>query len=51
MPVCPVDAIFPSDDVPAEWKEYIAINANFFTEHTDAAGGASQSAYAPQLED
>ena len=40
-----------SDDVPGEWKEYIGINANFFTEHPDAAGGASQSAYAPQLED
>ncbi len=51
MPACPVDAIFPQDDVPAEWKEFIAINADFFTAHPDAQGGASQSPYAPQLED
>ncbi|EQD78671.1 4Fe-4S ferredoxin iron-sulfur binding domain protein [mine drainage metagenome] len=24
---CPVKAIFPEDDVPAEWKKYIEINA------------------------
>ncbi len=24
---CPVKAIFPVDDVPAEWKKYIEINA------------------------
>jgi ferredoxin len=48
--VCPVDAIFPADDVPGEWKEYTEINAKFFEEHTDAQGGASQSPYAPALE-
>lgn len=50
MPVCPVDAIFPADDVPGEWREYIETNANFFTEHPDAQGGASQSPFAPALE-
>lgn len=24
---CPVKAIFPEDDLPAEWKKYIEINA------------------------
>ena len=27
--VCPVDAIFPEDEVPAEWQDYIEKNANF----------------------
>jgi NAD-dependent dihydropyrimidine dehydrogenase PreA subunit len=27
---CPVQAIFPQDDVPAEWKKYIQINADHF---------------------
>ena len=29
-PVCPVEAIFYEDDVPAEWKDYTAANAEFF---------------------
>src|SRR4051794_16599362 len=35
-PVCPVDAIFYEDDLPAELRGYIAVNAAFF----DAPGGA-----------
>jgi NAD-dependent dihydropyrimidine dehydrogenase PreA subunit len=27
---CPVKAIFPEDDVPAEWKKYIEINAQHY---------------------
>jgi ferredoxin len=27
---CPVQAIFPQDDVPAEWRKYIQINADHF---------------------
>ena len=27
---CPVDAIYPDDEVPEQWKEYIAINAKFY---------------------
>jgi ferredoxin len=30
QPECPVDAIFPEDDVPEEWNSYIAINKDFF---------------------
>jgi len=30
VPVCPVDAIYWVDDVPPEWSEYIAANAEFF---------------------
>ena len=29
-PECPVNAIFPEDDVPEEWKDYIRINKEFF---------------------
>jgi len=28
--VCPVNAIYYEEDTPEEWKEYIAINANYF---------------------
>jgi ferredoxin len=27
VPECPVEAIFHEDNVPEEWKEYIAMNA------------------------
>jgi ferredoxin len=27
VPLCPVSAIFPEDDVPEKWKDYIALNA------------------------
>ncbi len=27
VPVCPVEAIFPDDEVPERYKEYIKINA------------------------
>jgi ferredoxin len=36
--VCPVDAIFLDTDVPAQWREYIEINAAFFRQHKAAAG-------------
>ena len=29
-PACPVEAIFYADDVPDEWKEFTAINAEYF---------------------
>lgn len=32
---CPVDAIFPEDQVPEEWASYIALNAAHF--HTSAS--------------
>lgn len=27
---CPVDAIFPADELPVQWQGYTAINAQFF---------------------
>ena len=27
---CPVSAIFPSDDVPPQWKSFIQRNADYF---------------------
>ena len=27
VPECPVEAIFAEDDVPAEWEEFIQLNA------------------------
>ena len=30
-PECPVNAIFPQDDVPEEWMSYVAINADSYT--------------------
>ena len=28
--VCPVNAIYYEEDTPEEWKDYLAINANYF---------------------
>jgi NAD-dependent dihydropyrimidine dehydrogenase PreA subunit len=40
-PVCPVEAIFYEDDVPAQWKDYIGANYEFF-EDLGSPGGASK---------
>ena len=29
-PECPVDAIFMEDELPAQWKDYVKQNAEFF---------------------
>jgi NAD-dependent dihydropyrimidine dehydrogenase PreA subunit len=29
-PVCPTQAIYYEDDLPAEWEDYIKVNADFF---------------------
>lgn len=29
-PVCPVTAIFPEEELPEKWQEYIAINADYY---------------------
>ena len=29
-PECPVEAIFPEEDVPKEWNKFIKINYDFF---------------------
>lgn len=40
-PVCPVEAIFYEDDVPAAWGEYTSTNVDFFNE-LGSPGGASK---------
>ena len=32
---CPVQAIFPEEDLPDEWKKYIKINEDWYQEHGD----------------
>jgi NAD-dependent dihydropyrimidine dehydrogenase PreA subunit len=29
-PVCPVTAIFPEEELPDKWQEYVAINTEYF---------------------
>lgn len=29
-PVCPVTAIFPEEELPEKWQEYVAINADYY---------------------
>jgi ferredoxin len=44
-PACPVTAIFYEDDVPAEWKQFTPVNAEFFNESVSgigSPGGAAQ---------
>jgi NAD-dependent dihydropyrimidine dehydrogenase PreA subunit len=40
-PVCPVEAIFYEDDVPAEWADYTRANVDFFDD-LGSPGGASK---------
>jgi hypothetical protein len=35
MPVCPVDAIFPADKVPAGMRDYIGTNRFIFAETSE----------------
>lgn len=39
-PVCPAQAIFYEDDLPAEWVQYTQINAGFFDELGTPGGAA-----------
>ena len=44
-PACPVEAIFYEDDIPDEWKNFTAINAEFFGDAVTGLGdpgGAAQ---------
>jgi NAD-dependent dihydropyrimidine dehydrogenase PreA subunit len=43
-PVCPVEAIFYEDDVPAQWKAFTEANAAFFTEGDDPLGSPGGAA-------
>ena len=38
--MCPVEAIFYEDDVPDEWSDYTAANAEFFAELGSPGGAA-----------
>ena len=40
-PVCPVEAIYYEDDLPASWSHCTRINAEFFDQH-GSPGGASR---------
>jgi ferredoxin len=39
-PVCPVEAIYYEDDVPEEWSDYTAANAEFFVDLGSPGGAA-----------
>jgi NAD-dependent dihydropyrimidine dehydrogenase PreA subunit len=39
-PICPVEAIYHEDDVPAKWSAYRAANVDFFRELGSPGGGA-----------
>ncbi|MDR1711396.1 MAG: ferredoxin family protein [Propionibacteriaceae bacterium] len=41
-PVCPTEAIFYADDVPADQEPFIAANADFFAEIGSPGGAARQ---------
>ena len=44
VPVCPVTAIFPEEDLPAEWKSFTGVNGEWFGDVTGlgSPGGAAQ---------
>jgi len=48
-PECPVEAIFPLEDVPGKWQSYIAINADILDTHpaSTAVGRSDGDAPAP----
>ena len=35
VPECPVDAIFPEDEVPDRWHNFTALNAEYCEVHAD----------------
>ncbi|WP_221357873.1 ferredoxin [Streptomyces beigongshangae] len=43
-PVCPVEAVFYQDDVPAQWAHYTTVERDFFAVIGAPGGAASQSA-------
>ena len=48
VPVCPVTAIFPEDDLPADWKQFTKVNAEWFeTTGLGSPGGAAQAGAQP----
>jgi NAD-dependent dihydropyrimidine dehydrogenase PreA subunit len=50
MPVCPVTAIFTSEDIPSEWSQFTAVNEEWFAAGVSglgAPGGAAQAGPSP----
>ena len=41
-PACPVTAIFTEDDVPDNWKDYTALNAQWFKDKAAARAKVNQ---------
>src|SRR5438034_11797398 len=39
---CPVQAIFPANELPEKWKFYIEVNKNFFPEKDEAKAWTGQ---------
>lgn len=35
VPECPVDAIFPEEEVPSQYERFTLLNAVYFEEHAD----------------
>ena len=46
---CPVQAIFPVDEVPEKWKFYIEVNKNYFPEKDEAKAWAGHPFPAEKL--
>jgi ferredoxin len=52
VPVCPVTAIFSEDDTPADWKQFQAVNAEWFADTVTGLGSPGGAAQAgPQAKD
>ncbi len=47
-PVCPVEAIYYEDDVPAQWSAYTQANVDFFAT-LGSPGGASKVGVQPDV--
>ncbi|MFJ4624406.1 ferredoxin [Streptomyces sp. NPDC088812] len=43
-PVCPVEAIFPEDELPRHWAHYASVNAEYF----EPAAPAEPAPHAPR---
>ena len=43
-PACPVEAIFYGDDVPPEWSQFTAINAEYFEREVTGIGSPGGAA-------
>lgn len=41
-PVCPVEAIYYEDDVPAQWADFTRANVDFFALHDLGSPGGAQ---------